>query len=148
MNNFMQEFLTVAEEIRRLIFQNFDVLPLSKSEFLFLKTLENCEKNGAEVTTTALSAYTDISKSAVSQTARNLKKKGLIFRQPDRKDHRKSRMRMTESGREALTRQEDEIMCYYGKIFDEMGEENCRQLIDLLRQFVRITKSDKTERAE
>lgn len=136
MERMIKEFMTVAEELRRLFFSKFEDLPLPKAEFMFLKLLNDFEHQKEAVTATMLSRRTKISKSAISQTAGSLERKGYIIRQHSAKDRRKTCIGLTEAGRAVLVQEEQEFMNYYGETFDRMGKENCRQLIGLLRQFI------------
>ena len=105
------------------------------SELLIMeKICKDCSGGGTCINVSEIQENMYISKPAVSQTLNNLEKKGYIIREIDMRDRRKISVQPTSTGEEVLTRSS---MTYDEKIqylFDQFGQDNMDQLLQLLNK--------------
>lgn len=116
-----KEGLTSAQELDLLSRAVLSKVPLTPQEF---------------------SISMGLKKSAVSRLLRGLIEKKLLEKIPSEEDRRSYTIRVTEAGHEELRQT---YQYYLGSIYrlrQEMGEENFRQLTELIRQGSEIMKKN------
>jgi DNA-binding MarR family transcriptional regulator len=89
-----------------------------------------------------------MTKPAVSQILNSLEKKGYISREIDRNDRRRIAVSLTEEGLCTLKDAREQTDRMFDAILSRLGEENIRQLIDLLTRMAEISEELRREKAE
>jgi DNA-binding MarR family transcriptional regulator len=122
------------------------VSDLRMGELLILRTIRDniscLDKNYVSDVQCDLS----ISKSAVSQSLGILEKKGLINREMDKDDRRKSLVILTDQGEAALGQAEKQVNQMFESIVSRVGEDKVRSLIDLFTLFTDAVEAIKSGR--
>lgn len=81
-----------------------------------------------------ISAASNISTARVASILNSMEKKGYITRATDTKDRRKVIVEITETGRAYAGEALEKLKTMLGVIFDELGEDDVRELIRILKK--------------
>ncbi|HEY0221360.1 MarR family winged helix-turn-helix transcriptional regulator [Lactovum miscens] len=79
-----------------------------------------------------------ISTARVANILNALEEKNLVTREIDKNDRRKILVRITETGKAKAMIAKDEIITNLEKVLEEIGENDSRELLRLLRSFIEI----------
>lgn len=112
-----------------------DVSELSHGELAALIYLQKSD-NGAFATD--LMNQFNVKMPRISAMVNSLEKKGYIRRTPDKIDKRKSRIYLTESGREYTLRRQEEILEHVTWRLSMLGEEDTNGYISVMRHISQL----------
>ncbi len=116
-----------------------EIAAVSKGEMAMLDYLVTQQR---VTTPTELSICLDLSTARVANTLNSLERKGYVERIHDVVDRRKVLVHATESGKAVFLSEEKKAISHIGELFDELGEEDSRELVRLLRK-VRLLMEQK-----
>jgi DNA-binding MarR family transcriptional regulator len=121
---------------------NADGSSLSAAELSALGCIEHCnEKSGGRADRTthdAMHKTLAVSKAAVSQMLGSLEKRGYIQREIDPDNRRKIIITLTKKGKAAVDKTKKKMDTLISLIVTQFGEENSRNIIELLNRFVQV----------
>lgn len=113
---------------------------VNMTELLLMNAIvDNTENPEDNVDLSEVREYLSISKGAVSQMLGSLEKKGFISRDIDKSNRRKIIITLTADGRKILERQYNEFSERLEEIIDRLGEDDTRQMIQIVNRMIDIT---------
>ena len=121
----------------------FSDTELSCSDLSIIRNIYDAESEKRKINVTELSQELKMSKSAVSQTAFKLERKGIIKRNINLFDKKICYFSLTDKAKRMYESKINEYSKMVNKVNEEMGEEDVRKLSSLL-----IKLSDIVERLE
>ncbi|MEG0681421.1 MAG: winged helix DNA-binding protein [Eubacterium sp.] len=157
--NLGKELLKCITDMKKSIFHSANqgkINGLRQSEFFMLMRLHDCfQKKNAErqsngesllpgIRISTLSQVTNHSMPGISQMINTLENAGYVERITTKKDRRAVFVNLTERGLQFLRTSPRPFLELFDKAIDQMGKEESRQLITLMRQFSTII-ADLTE---
>ena len=89
-----------------------------------------------------------ITKSAVSQTLSVLEKNGLITRETDLADRRRVAVSLTQKGKAAVQKAQEEMEGFLQVNFERFGEENIRKMTEYITGFADVLQEVNREMQE
>jgi DNA-binding MarR family transcriptional regulator len=114
---------------------------LSINELVVMRGLEdNCPYSEGSINISEIKSELHITKSAISQMMNSLEKKGFIERKIDTNDRRKIVVTLTQTGKDILEETKKSANNNLNKIISNLGDENTKQLINLLNQVSDISE--------
>ena len=121
------------------------ILPYSSNlginELVVMRGLEdNCPYSEGSINISEIKSELHITKSAISQMMNSLEKKGFIERKIDTNDRRKIVVTLTQTGKDILEETKKSANNNLNKIISNLGDENTKQLINLLNQVSDISE--------
>lgn len=99
-----------------------------------MKLSEETQQEGEPLPMSHLVQEVDISKSALSQIINKLENKGLVERIFSKEDRRATYLIFTDKGSEIYHREHDEMVTTLNTIVKQMGVEDTKTFIDLLKR--------------
>ena len=121
-------------------------LDVSMAELVLMKGIADNKPESAEnINIADIQSALFVTKAAVSQMFGTLEKKGYLIREVDKNNRRKLIVTLTPRGQEILHIMEDKMEVLLSKIISRVGEDNTKQLISLINQFVDVTEELKDE---
>ncbi len=115
-------------------------MEMPRGEFFILKKIMKLSKLEGICTVSKIQEDLHMSMPAVSQVLNSLEKKELITRNISTNDRRKVSVGVTATGLEKLDKVEKNMADYLDNIIEKFGEDNTKELLNLLDQLVEITK--------
>lgn len=115
---------------------------ISQGEMAMLSILRISE---SEMTPGELSDKLALSTARVANTLNSLEKRGYIERIHDLKDRRRVFVKITEAGRLAADKEEQEAAREMDMLLNALGEEDAREYVRIMRKVRNILLSAKTE---
>lgn len=115
-----------------------DTGEITRGEIMMLKMIKANSSEHEGVTISTLSELLNISKPAVSQVLNTLEDKKYVERSAVKNDRRLVHVRLTGSGEECLARKYQAQLLMMNKVFDRMGEDDTKQLLQLLEKLYTI----------
>ncbi|MCI5892499.1 MAG: MarR family transcriptional regulator [Clostridiales bacterium] len=106
-------------KIKSSIHRIFDKSPISIREFLVLKMIRDAEENSDNITSSEISRFFCISRSAVSQFIASLEKREYIERKIVESDKRKTYLIATPKAKAVL----DDYKSRFTEILDELSKQ-------------------------
>lgn len=91
----------------------------------------------------------DLSEEFMISTARmavilnNLEEKGAVIRLPDQEDNRQTIVQLTDEGDRLYEKYNGEILGFTARLFQEIGEEDSRELIRITRKMMDVVAERK-----
>lgn len=107
---------------------------MSRGDYMTLNLLTQSEKDGKNMTVTMLSDILKVSKAAISQGVKALKKKGFLESVSDLNDKRKSYIIITDKGRKAYEKQRKVIIQNLQECFKDIDEADLKMFCDKLNK--------------
>lgn len=133
----LNKSIGICEKIRGKIFEN-SKSDISQPELITLKDIVDLNNKGISASVSVISERHNISKSAVSQTVSVLERKGYVIKIQDNKDKRKSSIVITEKGLSKIKEHMEKVNLYIGNIMDKLGDDNLKQLENILDKLEEI----------
>lgn len=133
----LNKSIGICEKIRGKIFEN-SKSEISQPELITLKDIVDLNNKGISASVSVISERHNISKSAVSQTVSVLERKGYVIKIQDNKDKRKSSIVITEKGLSKIKEHMEKVNLYIGNIMDKLGDDNLKQLENILDKLEEI----------
>ncbi|MHC5228808.1 MarR family winged helix-turn-helix transcriptional regulator [Enterococcus sp. LJL99] len=126
------------QELMRLMIQNRDSAfsKLEKSnqgESMVIKFLDHANQ---PTSPKQLADALNLSSARIAVVLGNLEKKGQIIRKIDQEDRRRINVTLTEAGKKVAKTQKKQMRDKVIQIFEQMGEKDTEQFIELIAQFV------------
>lgn len=106
-----------------------------KNEIFIMSFLRN---HGGAAHPKELSEEFMISSARMAVLLNQLEDKGLILRQHDSDDNRQTIVQITEKGIEFFESCNEQIISFIAKIFEEIGEDDARELIRINRKMMNV----------
>lgn len=107
---------------------------MSRGDYMTLNLLTQSEKDGKMMTVTMMSDSIKVSKAAISQSVKALKKKGFLESVSDLNDKRKSYIIITDKGRKAYEKQRKVIIQNLQECFKDIDEADLKMFCDKLNK--------------
>ncbi|MCD7837956.1 MAG: MarR family transcriptional regulator [Clostridiales bacterium] len=107
--------------------------PMKLLEFLMLTTIKDYHKKHPEVQgiyVSALADQLDLAVPAVSKQLRHMEQQGWLVRTVDQQNRRNTFVSLSAPGQRALAEEESFYLEISSQVFQQMGEERCRSIID------------------
>ena len=139
-----KRFMDLHRKFRQMNFSCLTDGKFNQSEFvtmavLYDHTQDSAEKNALKgIPMNLVSKELGVSPAMISKTIGNLENRGLVERIIDSSDRRGIKVSFTDNCLEFFKRNHDISIKFMSDIFDEMGEENFLQFIELNEQMLRI----------
>ena len=105
---------------------------LSRGDYMTLNLLTQSAKDGKMMTVTMMSDVIKVSKAAISQSVKALKKRGLVKSILDSTDKRRSYIILTDEGRKAYEKQRKVIIRNLQECFSDIDEADLKMFCDKL----------------
>lgn len=115
-------------------FSNCPFEEMSRGDYMTLNLLTQSEKDGKNMTVTMMSDSIKVSKAAISQSVKALKKKGFLESVSDLNDKRKSYIIITDKGRKAYEKQRKVIIQNLQECFKGIDEADLKMFCDKLNK--------------
>jgi len=111
-------------------------LDVSMTELVLMKAVADNELDSEEnVNIADIQNHLFVTKAAVSQMYAALEKKGYLNREIDKNNRRKLIVTLTPKGQEILGFMQDKVVQFLSEIISKVGEDNTKQLINLVNRF-------------
>jgi DNA-binding MarR family transcriptional regulator len=120
------ELLRLLGGAKSMLSQSFH--ELARGEAFVLRLLAQ----GKAAWPKQLSAMTETSTARMAATLNSLEQKGYVVRQTDQTDRRKTRVRITEAGQDAIVQKERAVLGFVAQTLEALGEEDTRELLRIL----------------
>lgn len=139
-----QEFVLLMDKFRKIkplekIIEN----DLTFAEVVILDQIINLK---SDVTVSNLSESLNISKAAISKLVTSIEQKGYISKKEDIKDKRISHIIITPKGKEVVEKTFEHFKKMSRFISEKMGEDDLKQLVELLKKLYNVLDIEKKER--
>ena len=105
---------------------------MSRGDYMMLNLLTQSANDGKMMTVTMMSDSLKVSKAAISQSIKALKKKNLVKSISDTTDKRKSYIVLTDEGRKAYEKQRKVIIRNLQECFRDVDEADLKMFCDKL----------------
>lgn len=128
-------FLQCWEIVSRMeiwFFSNCPFEEMSRGDYMTLNLLTQSANDGKMMTVTMMSDVIKVSKAAISQSIKALKKKGFVDSISDTIDKRKSYIILTDEGRKAYEKQRKVIIRNLQECFRDIDEADLKIFCDKL----------------
>ena len=152
MDELEKEFLAMMNKFRILKKRHKEYTELPHAEFFMLYTIDNCMRQKQQkglsmigVTASEILEDMECSMSAVSKLTRILEEKGYLCRINSKEDRRITYLILSEKGKEMLHKANEKRKISFNHIVTEMGEENMKELIELLEKVYDIMSREMEE---
>lgn len=96
--------------------------------------------NGDVSTPSEIAAALGVSTARIAVVLRVLERKGLLARQTDSSDHRKTNVTITDTGKEIISKRHDEMFKSVEFVLRELGETDAREYIRIVSRVVEISE--------
>ncbi len=115
---------------------------ITRGEFSVLLALEQYEKQhqGEGIKASRLAELAEASPQALSRTLRGLESKGYVQRKADPRDRRNACICLTEPAHDAMEAGKRRMNLLFGRVVEEMGEEEIRELTVRLNRLVDVMR--------
>ena len=117
---------------------------LSLNEIMILR-LVHLEGGEEGLTATAINERLKLLKSLTHRVLVGLEGKGMVCRRPDAWDGRTVRVVITAAGIAAYTREHPRVMRLVDGVAENLGDEDCRRLSDLVERALDAAEKTKEE---
>lgn len=134
-NDIAHNLLEAFFQFRRLRLSQslIEGLSLSEVRVLFhLRKAAEAQRAGTKVS--ELSGMMQVTPPTVTQLISDLEARGYVERAMDRDDRRAVRVSLTEKGEVAMAKAHEAIADSFRGLVEYLGEEESRQMVDLLRK--------------
>lgn len=122
--------VVAADKVSRSLSKVYAKYNLTIPEWRILVQLQQTK----ELTHSELMRATNMEKARVSRALILMQKKQLIKRKPDQQDKRVVHIQLSEQGRALYTEIEPEVLKWNENFIQKNGQENGRQLLNMLRE--------------
>jgi DNA-binding MarR family transcriptional regulator len=95
--------------------------------------------SGGTALPSELSAAMDASTARVAAALKSLERKGLVVRHLDRTDRRKTRVVITDRGRQAVMDKRRQMHDHMVKVMRELGQDDAKEYLRLIRRIAEIS---------
>ena len=130
------EFMHILQHWGRISFSSNFLNSLTKGEFYVLQLLRRnaafCPTKG--ITVSSLAGFMKVSPPAISRMVKNLEEKGFLTRTIDPADRRNTLILITPKGECIVDEQSAKLDDFMRNVVTQMGDEQTRQLIFLLKR--------------
>ena len=109
---------------------------ITRGEFSVLLALEQ----GEGIKASRLAELAEASPQALSRTLRGLESKGYVQRKADPRDRRNACICLTEPAHDAMEAGKRRMNLLFGRVVEEMGEEEIRELTVRLNRLVDVMR--------
>lgn len=128
-----QRLMQAFFQIHRQKLRSGQVQGLNPGEMRVLRSIKRLDQ-GEGVMASQLVSLLRVTPPLITQTSTALVKHGLVSRNPDPRDRRAVRLRTTATGEELITKASQEYMAEFQGLADELGSQDCEELIRLLQR--------------
>lgn len=141
------DYTELAEELLSIMMRSVKmpvhkkVGDIAKGEMFILNYL--AENDGA--VPSEISKLAHVSTARITATINALEEKGLISREFSENDRRMVLLHITEAGRISAKKKYQSALAYSRSLLQELGEEDAREYVRLIKKIVRISERIKEE---
>lgn len=139
--NIQDEYMRVAEEVRRLHWMHMRKDDIFGREFAFLKIIWGFQRNHPDVPgiyVSDLAACMGVTKSAASKMLRNLEQQGLIERAVDKHNRRNTFVFLSPDGRVFCEEQHARWCMLFRRVTEQLGEEHFREILNGIHEMMQV----------
>lgn len=124
----------IVSKIEIWFLSNCPFEEMSRGDYMTLNLLTQSAKDGKKMTVTMMSDSIKVSKAAISQSVKALKKKGWLESVSDLNDKRKSYIVITNKGRKAYEKQRTVLIKNLQECFKNINEADLKMFCDKLNR--------------
>lgn len=124
----------IVSKIEIWFLSNCPFEEMSRGDYMTLNLLTQSAKDGKKMTVTMMSDSIKVSKAAISQSVKSLKKKGWLESISDLKDKRKSYIIITDMGRKAYEKQRTVLIENLQECFKNIDEADLKMFCNKLNK--------------
>ncbi|MCD7921351.1 MAG: hypothetical protein LUG27_02750 [Clostridiales bacterium] len=84
----------------------------------------------------------------ISQMVQNLQDKGYVYWEHDQEQRKGTYIYISETGREAMIRQQEILRKYYGNVVERLGQETVVQILDMMLQLETVMEEEAKKLSE
>ncbi|MCD8109891.1 MAG: hypothetical protein LUE14_07305 [Clostridiales bacterium] len=84
----------------------------------------------------------------ISQMVQNLQDKGYVYWEYDQEQRKGTYIYISETGREAMIRQQEILRKYYGNVVERLGQETVVQILDMMLQLETVMEEEAKKLSE
>ncbi len=141
-----KEFVDLMDKFRKL--KSLDKILVNKLSFAEMIVLNHITEMSKDITVSNLSEDLKITKAAVSKLISNIEEKGFVERVEDKNDRRITHIAITPEGLENVEHANNNMEKHSKFIYEKMGEEDMKKLIELMKKLYKIMETEKKEKGK
>ena len=122
----------IVSRIKLWFLSKYPFEGMSRGDYMMLNLLTQSANDGKMMTVTMMSDILKVSKAAISQSIKALKKKNWVKSISDTTDKRKSYIVLTDEGRKAYEKQRKVIIRNLQECFSDVDEADLKMFCDKL----------------
>ena len=124
----------IVSRIKLWFLSKYPFEGMSRGDYMMLNLLTQSANDGKMMTVTMMSDSLKVSKAAISQSIKALKKKNWVKSISDTTDKRKSYIVLTDEGRKAYEKQRKVIIRNLQECFSDVDEADLKMFCDKLNK--------------
>ena len=134
-NEFVQAMFRLKKMMNRGLGRDLDNANITMSEFILMREVaENTKESYNSMALTEVREYLSVSKAAVSQMLNSLEKRGYILREIDPNNRRNIIVILTEEGKNAYRKKNQEFYNRFEMVIQGIGEKDVSQFIAMINK--------------
>lgn len=134
-NELVQAMFRLKKMMNRGLGRDLDNANITMSEFILMREVaENTKESYNSMALTEVREYLSVSKAAVSQMLNSLEKRGYIVREIDPNNRRNIIVILTEEGKTAFEKKNQEFYDRFEMVIRGIGEKDVSQFIAMINK--------------
>ena len=134
-NELVQAMFRLKKMMNRGLGRDLDNANITMSEFILMREVaENTKESYNPMALTEVREYLSVSKAAVSQMLNSLEKRGYIVREIDPNNRRNIIVILTEEGKTAFEKKNQEFYDRFEMVIRGIGEKDVSQFIAMINK--------------
>ena len=134
-NELVQAMFRLKKMMNRGLGRDLDNANITMSEFILMREVaENTKESYNSMALTEVREYLSVSKAAVSQMLNSLEKRGYIVREIDPNNRRNIIVILTEEGKNAYGKKNQEFYNRFEMVIQGIGEKDVSQFIAMINK--------------
>ena len=134
-NELVQAMFRLKKMMNRGLGRDLDNANITMSEFILMREVaENTKESYNPMALTEVREYLSVSKAAVSQMLNSLEKRGYILREIDPNNRRNIIVILTEEGKTAFEKKNQEFYDRFEMVIRGIGEKDVSQFIAMINK--------------
>ena len=134
-NELVQAMFRLKKMMNRGLGRDLDNANITMSEFILMREVaENTKESYNSMALTEVREYLSVSKAAVSQMLNSLEKRGYILREIDPNNRRNIIVILTEEGKTAFEKKNQEFYDRFEMVIRGIGEKDVSQFIAMINK--------------
>ncbi|GGF92731.1 MarR family winged helix-turn-helix transcriptional regulator [Paenibacillus abyssi] len=141
-----QQLLQSFVQFRKVNWRQHTIEGCRHSDIMLMLMIKrNRKPDSSGMMVSEISSRLKVTKPTITQQIKNLEAEGLVGRTIDPADRRVYRIHLTEKGERITQRFEDEILDSFNGLIGYLGEEDSKQLVELLTRAYQYFKKQHEE---